>query len=32
MSEYISLQMGVKFAESLNTGTKLCNVLNIGTY
>ena len=29
MSEYISLKMGVKFAESLNTGKNLCYVLNI---
>ena len=32
MSEYISLKMGVKFAESLNTGKKCCCVLNIITY
>ena len=32
MSEYISLKMGVKFAESLNTGRNLCYVLNIITY
>ena len=32
MSEYISLKMGVKFAESLNTGKNLCYALNIITY
>ena len=32
MNEYISLQTGVKFAESLNTGKNLCYVLNIITY
>ena len=32
MSEYISLKMGVKFADSLNTGKNLCYILNIITY
>ena len=32
MSEYISIKMGVKFVESLNTGKNLCCVLNIITY
>ena len=32
MSEYISLKMGVKFAQSLNTGKNLFYVLNIITY
>ena len=32
MSEYISLKMGLKFAESLDTGKNLCYVLNIITY
>ena len=32
MSEYISLKMGVKFAESLNTGKNLRYILNIITY
>ena len=32
MSEYISLKMGVKFAESLKMGKNLCYVLNIITY
>ena len=32
MSEFVSLKMGVKFAESLNTDKNLCYVLNIITY
>ena len=32
MSEYISLKMGVKFTQSLNTGKNLCDVLHIITY
>ena len=32
MSENISLQMGVKFAQSLNMGKNLCDILNIITY
>ena len=32
MSEYNSLKIGVKFAESLNTGKNLCYVLNVSTY
>ena len=32
MSEMISLNMGVKFDQSLNTGKNLCDVLNIITY
>ena len=31
MREYISLKMGVKFAQSLNTGKNLFYVLNIIT-
>ena len=32
MSENISLQIGVKFAASLNIGENSCQVLNIITY
>ena len=32
MSENISLNMGLKFAASLNMGKNLCQVLNIITY